>query len=100
MPSPGRLDPVRWSRTARTRRSPPASSRGATPSSKPAGRWRQFAETFGSLPAGDGDAGHHVDGGFTFLVRDNLQLDLSFGRGIAGASDWFVGAGVSVRLPR
>ncbi|MBI2537250.1 MAG: hypothetical protein HYW06_09895 [Gemmatimonadetes bacterium] len=33
-------------------------------------------------------------------MRDNLQLDLSFGRGIAGASDWFVGAGVSVRLPR
>ncbi|MBI2403048.1 MAG: transporter [Gemmatimonadetes bacterium] len=71
----------------------------ATPSSRRAGRSR-LAETFGSLPAGDGDAGHHVDGGFTFLVRDNLQLDLSFGRGIAGASDWFVGAGVSVRLPR
>ncbi len=61
-----------------------------------------FAETFGSLPAQNGDAAHHVDGGLTFLVRDNLQLDVSVGRGIAGAgaSNWFVGAGVSVRLPR
>ncbi len=61
-----------------------------------------FAETFGSLPADNGEAAHHVDGGCTFLVRDNLQLDVSVGRGIAGAgaSDWFVGAGVSVRLPR
>lgn len=61
-----------------------------------------FAETFGSLPAQEGDAAHHVDGGITLLVRDNLQLDVSVGRGIggAGASDWFLGAGVSVRLPR
>ena len=61
-----------------------------------------FAETFGSVPAGDGAPAHHLDGGVTFLVRDNVQLDLSVGRGIAGggASDWFVGAGVSVRVPR
>lgn len=61
-----------------------------------------FGETFGSLPADGGDAAHHVDGGFTLLVRDNLQLDLSVGHGVggAGASDWFVGAGVAVRLPR
>lgn len=61
-----------------------------------------FAETFGSLPADGGEPAHHVDGGFTFLVRDNLQLDVSLGRGVsgAGAADWFVGAGVSVRVPR
>jgi len=61
-----------------------------------------FGEMFGSLPADDGDAAHHIDGGFTVLVRDNLQLDVSVGRGIAGAgaSDWFGGAGLSVRLPR
>lgn len=61
-----------------------------------------FAETFGSLPANDGEAAHHVDGGLTFLVRDNLQLDVSLGRGVAGggASEWFVGAGAAVRLPR
>ncbi len=61
-----------------------------------------FAETFGSLPANGGEAAHHLDGGFTFLVRDNLQLDVSLGRGVAGAgaADWFVGAGVAVRLPR
>ena len=66
------------------------------------GRVGTFAETFGSLPAGDGTAAHHLDGGVTFLVRDNLQLDLSVGRGIAGAgaSDWFLGAGVSLRVPR
>lgn len=61
-----------------------------------------FAETFGSLPAEDGNTAHHVDGGLTVLVRDNLQLDLSVGRGVAGAgaTDWFVGAGVALRLPR
>lgn len=61
-----------------------------------------FTETFGSVPADGGEAGHHVDGGVTVLVRDNLQLDLSLGRGVAGpgAADWFVGAGIAVRLPR
>lgn len=61
-----------------------------------------FAETFGRVPANGGEAAHHLDGGLTFLVRDNLQFDVSLGRGVAGAgaADWLVGAGLAVRLPR
>ena len=44
---------------------------------------------------------HSVDGGFTFLVNDNLQLDVSAGIGLNDtAPDFFVGAGVAWCLPR
>ena len=61
-----------------------------------------FVETFGEL---DLDAGGSnpasVDGGLTFLVRDNVQIDASGGFGInETADDWFVGAGMSIRVPR
>ncbi len=61
-----------------------------------------FAETFGTVPVQDGASAHAVDGGITWLVRDNLQLDLSGGRGIGGGAGitWTLGAGVALRLPR
>jgi hypothetical protein len=44
---------------------------------------------------------HNFDGGFTYLLSDNLQLDLSGGKGISGTdSFWFVSTGVSLRLPK
>jgi hypothetical protein len=61
-----------------------------------------FIELFGSV-ATEPDRGnrHTVDGGVTYRVRDNLQFDLSGGLGVnQGAADWFLGAGVAVRLPR
>jgi hypothetical protein len=61
-----------------------------------------FIEGFGLLDAGDGRATWHaLDGGFTFALRPNLQLDAAAGVGLTDATDdWFVGAGVSVRVPR
>ena len=61
-----------------------------------------FAESFGTVPLETGsDAGHSLDGGVTFLVIPNLQFDVSTGFGLnEAADDWFVGAGLSVRIPR
>ncbi|HSL81901.1 MAG TPA: transporter, partial [Thermoanaerobaculia bacterium] len=64
-------------------------------------RMGAFVELFGAEPI-DAPAGSEVslDGGFTYLLRPNLQLDLSAGAGLTDhAPDWFVGAGVSFRLP-
>ena len=64
-------------------------------------RWGAFVEVFGDLPVEvPGGAANSVDGGFTFLVRDNLQLDLSAGAGLTdGVPDRFLGLGLSVRIP-
>ncbi len=41
------------------------------------------------------------DGGVTYIPIPNLQLDISAGPGLAGpTTNYFVGAGISVRLPR
>jgi hypothetical protein len=62
-----------------------------------------FVEIFGDAPLTDGapDASVSWDGGFTLLARENVQFDLAGGVGLSDeASDWFVGLGVSARLPR
>lgn len=61
-----------------------------------------FLEGFGTIPLDiGGGTAHSLDGGFTFLARDNVQLDVSGGVGLNdGADDWFLGAGVAVRIPR
>ena len=61
-----------------------------------------FAEAFGTVPLSQSAvAAHALDGGFTVLALPNLQLDLSAGVGLDDdADDWFVGAGVSLRVPR
>ena len=42
-----------------------------------------------------------VDGGLTFLLRDLVQLDVYAGRGLRGlADDFFLGMGLSFRVPR
>lgn len=65
-------------------------------------RWGAFVELFGDLPASDpAPAAHAIDGGVTFLVRPNVQLDLAAGFGLDDdAFDRFVGVGLSFRLPR
>lgn len=64
-------------------------------------RWGAFVEFFGEIPASaSGGPSHSFDGGLTYLLRDNLQLDLAAGLGLSDAADdWFVGLGVSVRWP-
>jgi hypothetical protein len=61
-----------------------------------------FVEGFGLLAASDDrSTWHALDAGLTFLLRPNLQLDTSAGVGLSDATDdWFVGVGISVRVPR
>lgn len=61
-----------------------------------------FIEFFGEASVDPGSApANLIDGGFTYLIADNLQLDLAGGAGMTDvAEDWFVGAGVSWRYPR
>jgi len=61
-----------------------------------------FVELFGTVPgSASGDPAHSFDGGFTFLLRPNVQLDVAGGVALTDeADDWFVGVGVSARWPR
>ena len=43
---------------------------------------------------------HYLNGGFTFLLNDDLQIDIRTGTGINGnADDFFAGIGMSIRFP-
>ena len=56
-----------------------------------------FAEVYGDLPEASGND-HLVNGGFTLLITDDVQLDLAAGSALTtGAPDLYVGGGVSVR---
>ena len=61
-----------------------------------------FVELFGNpILSGVGESSSSFDGGFTYLVRPNVQLDAFAGTGLSGdAPDWFAGLGISFRLPR
>jgi hypothetical protein len=60
-------------------------------------------EVFGEKPESGALGGTQVslDGGVTYLVRPNLQLDAYAGAGVSDvAPDWIAGIGLSVRWPR
>ncbi len=58
-----------------------------------------FLEFYGDAPWED-DAAHAFDAGFTWLLIDELQLDVSAGFGLSeAAQDYFLSAGFSVRVP-
>lgn len=61
-----------------------------------------FIELFGDVPINAlGGPRHSFDGGITYRLLDNLQLDASAGSGFSSdADDWFAGLGLSVRFPR
>ena len=65
-------------------------------------RWGSFVELAGGIPlSGPGRPENSFDAGVTYLVRDNLQLDVYAGTGLSeSAPDWFTGFGISFRLPR
>lgn len=65
-------------------------------------RWAAFAEVFGDFSlSAPGPPETSVDGGLTWLLRPNLQLDAAAGVGLSDeAPDWFLGLGVSLRVPR
>jgi len=59
-----------------------------------------YVEFYGNLPDADSDR-HLMDGGLTFLIRHNLQADISAGAGLnKSAADFFIGLGISWRIPR
>lgn len=58
-----------------------------------------FVESFGTIPE-KGKSENLVDAGFTFLLTDNFQLDISGGLGLNDeAIDKFIGFGLSIRVP-
>lgn len=64
-------------------------------------RMGAFIELFGDAPmSAPGGTAHSFDGGFTFLIRPNIQWDIFAGFGLNDeADDWFIGSGFSIRLP-
>ncbi len=61
-----------------------------------------YVELFGDAALSDsGGPANSFNGGLTWLVRDNVQLDLAVGIGLSDAADdGYAGVGVSFRLPR
>lgn len=58
-----------------------------------------FAELYGFLP-GEGKNDHRWDGGLTYAVNNDLQLDFSTGIGLSKVSpDFFISLGLSIRMP-
>jgi hypothetical protein len=63
--------------------------------------WGAFTEWFCIVPDGADTARtqHYMDGGFTYLLSDNIQLDWRAGIGLSQASDdFFLGTGASFRF--
>ena len=57
-----------------------------------------YVEYFGIFVEGNGPE-HYLNGGLTYLPRNNIQLDLHLGAGINGrAADLFLGAGIAYRF--
>jgi hypothetical protein len=60
-----------------------------------------FTEWFVLVPHSAEDARneHYLDGGFTFLITDNVQWDIRAGMGLdEDADDFFAGSGLSIRF--
>ncbi len=60
-----------------------------------------FIEAYGLFPSGGRDNSKFVDGGFTYLLNNNTQIDASMGFGLGnnvGGPDFFYGAGLSHRF--
>jgi len=63
-------------------------------------RLGSYTEWFALVPSGADtvQTQHFFNGGFTFLVNNDLQLDVSAGVGLSDASDdYFIGTGFAVR---
>jgi hypothetical protein len=67
---------------------------------KIANRLSGFIESYGYLHE-KGNQEHLADTGISWLILNNLQLDVSCGIGLnKAAADNFIGSGISLRLPR
>ena len=64
-------------------------------------RWGAYAEWFGLFPnsAETARVQHYFNGGFTYLLSNDVQWDIRGGTGLnAAADDYFVGTGFSLRF--
>ena len=60
-----------------------------------------FIEFFGDAPTHEGKPANAVDAGLTYLLADNVQVDVLGGVGLSDAADdWVIGAGLVWRLPQ
>ena len=60
-----------------------------------------YGEFFGSIPIDSGSNSHGFDWGFTWAVKNNLQLDIFAGKSLNdSATDFFINAGFSMRFPK
>jgi hypothetical protein len=58
-----------------------------------------YGEVYGFIPDDGSRSDHRVNGGVTWLLNDDLQLDAALGVGVTGEpKPWFVGVGVSYRF--
>lgn len=60
-----------------------------------------YTEWFAIIPSGADTARteHYFDGGFTYLITDDVQFDVRAGVGLNDAADdYFVGTGLSIRV--
>lgn len=64
-------------------------------------RLSSFIEVFGDVPlSASGGPANMFDGGFTYLISDNFQIDVASGVGLSQeADDWFITAGATYRFP-
>ncbi len=65
------------------------------------GRLKCFTEWFAFFPAGSATAlpQHYANGGFTYHVTPNFQLDMHVGAGLNGPADnMFIGSGMVARF--
>jgi hypothetical protein len=54
-----------------------------------------FVEFFAAKPYSDSPSTLIVDAGLTYLLNDDIQLDISAGLALNNATDHFVGAGIA-----
>lgn len=61
-------------------------------------RWGAYAEYFGAYGLQDREDENYLNGGLTYLIHDDLQLDGRIGHGLNGRDDdLFLGFGAAVR---
>lgn len=58
-----------------------------------------FAEIYGNLPASTDASNQNIDGGFTYLIKNNIQVDVYGGLGLTkDANNFMLGTGIAFKF--